>query len=166
MPDPRLGKRDLTVSLRDPRWWLTRCDVRETVASVPEPSFGYPSFEAYLRDMRLFKRRPPKHTESGVFCVLLFPDSAESRWVERLPPPGTRIRSRQGGAVWVVDVVLQSGRETYTVFCVDPREYSGARRRRPDGASDLAAELLEAARRTSETVTERSHRRRLRDYKP
>jgi len=67
--------------------------------------------------------------------------------------------------VWVVDVVLQSGRETYTVFCVDPREHSGARRRRQDGASDLSAELLKAARRTSETVTERSHRRRFRDYK-
>ena len=116
--------------------------------------------------LRLFKRRPPRHAGSGVFCVLLFPDSAENRWVERLPPPGTRIRSRQGGAVWVVDVVLQSGRETYTVFCVDPREYSGARRRRPGGASDMAAELLEAARRTSETVTERSHRRRFRDYMP
>ena len=60
--------------------------------------------------------------------------------------------------MWVVDVVLQSGRETYTVFCVDPREYSAS--------GDLAAELLEAARRSSETVTERSHRRRLRDYKP
>lgn len=114
--------------------------------------------------LRLFRRRP-KRAESGVFCVLLFPDSAENRWVERLPSPGTRIRSRQGGAVWVVDVVLQSGRQTYTVFCVDPREYGGAHRR-SDGASDLATELLEAARRTSETVTERSHRRRFRDYKP
>ena len=114
---------------------------------------------------RLFRRRPPKDADSGVFCVLLFPDSAENRWVERLPRPGTRIRSRQG-SVWVVDVVLQSGRETYTVFCVDPREYSGALRRRSDGASDLAAELMEAARRPSETVTERSHRRRFRDYKP
>jgi hypothetical protein len=119
-----------------------------------------------LAMLRLFKRRPPKYAESGVFCVLLFPDAAENRWVERLPAPGTRIRSRQGGAVWVVDMVLQSGRETYTVVCVDPREYSEARRRRPDGASDVAADLLEAARRTSETVTERSHRRRFRDYKP
>ena len=116
--------------------------------------------------LRLFKRHPLKRAEWGVFCVLLFPDSAESRWLERLPPPGTRIRSRQGGAVWVVDVVLQSGRETYTVFCVDPREYTSARRRRSDRPNDMPAELLEAARRTSETVTERSHRRRLRDYKP
>lgn len=108
--------------------------------------------------LRIFKRRSPTAAESGVFCVLLFPDSAENRWLERLPPPGTRIRSRQGEAVWVVDMVLQSGRETYTVFCVDPREYSGA--------SDLAAALLEAVRRTSETVTERSHRRRFRDYRP
>ena len=113
---------------------------------------------------RLFRRRPPKDA-SGVFCVLLFPDSAENRWVERLPRAGTRIRSRRG-SVWVVDGVLQSGRETYTVFCVDPRDYSDALRRRSDGASDLAAELMEAARRTSEAVTERSHRRRFRDYKP
>ena len=116
--------------------------------------------------LRLFKRRRPKHAEPGVFCVLLFPDSAENRWLERLPPPGTRIRSREGRAVWVVDVVLQSGRETYTVFCVDPREYGAARRRLSDGTSDLGADLLEAARRTSDTVTERRHRRRFRHYKP
>jgi hypothetical protein len=113
--------------------------------------------------LRLFRRRSSKYADSGIFCVLLFPDSAENRWVERLPSPGTRIRSRQGGAVWVVDAVMQSGRETYTVFCVDPQEYR-ARRRGPGGASDLAAELLEAARRTGESVTARSHRRRFRDY--
>ena len=116
--------------------------------------------------LRLFKRRAPIRHDAGVFCVLLFPDSAENRWLERLPPPGTRIRGREGGAVWVVDAVLQSGRETYTVFCVDRREYNSSRRRRSDGASDLSAELLEAARRTSEAVTELSHRRRFRHYKP
>ena len=116
--------------------------------------------------LRLFKRHASKRAHSGFFCVLLFPDSAENRWVEQLPRPGTRIRSRQGGAAWIVDVVLQSGRETYTVFCVDRRDYKGARRRRSDGESDLPGELLEAARRASETLTERSHRRRFRDYKP
>jgi hypothetical protein len=115
--------------------------------------------------LRLFKRRRSKHAESGVLCVFLFPDSAENRWLDRLPTPGARIRSRQGRAVWVVDVVLQSGRETYTVFCVDPREYREERRRRSDPTSDLAAQLLEAARRAGGTVTERSHARRSRDYK-
>ncbi len=101
----------------------------------------------------------------GVFCVLLFPDSSENRWLARLPASGTRIRSRRG-KVWIVDEVLQSGRETYTVFCVGRLEYRDALRRRSGGTSDLATELLEAARNASDTVTERGHRRRLRDYRP
>ena len=115
---------------------------------------------------RLFKWRPSKHADSGVLCVLLFPDSAENRWLERLPPPGTRIRSRHGGRRWVVDVVLQSGRDTYTIVCVDRREYLDALRHRSDRPTDLPAELLEAARRTSEFVTERNRRRRSRHYVP
>lgn len=116
--------------------------------------------------LRLFKRRSPKRPDAGVFCVLLFPDSAENRWLERLPPPGTRIRSRRGGPRWVVDVVLQSGRDTYTIVCVGRREYLDALRHRSDRPPDLAAELLEAARRTSEFVAERNRRRRFRNYLP
>ena len=116
--------------------------------------------------LRHFKRRSPKRTESGVFCVLLFPDSAENRWFERLPAPGTRLRSSQGGPQWVVDVVLQSGRDTYTVYCVDRREYLDGLRHRSDGPTDLPAELLDAARRTSDFVAERNRRRRLRNYLP
>ena len=85
----------------------------------------------------------------GVFCVLLFPDSSENRWLARLPASGTRIRSRRG-KVWIVDEVLQSGRETYTVFCVGRLEYRDALRRRSGGTSDLATELLEAARNASD----------------
>ena len=113
--------------------------------------------------LRRFKRRSPN---PGVFCVLLFPDSAENRWFERLPAPGTRLRSSQGGSQWVVDVVLQSGRDTYTVYCVDRREYRDGLRHRSDGPTDLPAELLDAARRTSEFVAERNRRRRLRNYLP
>ena len=116
--------------------------------------------------LRLFKRRSPKPPESGVFCVLLFPDSAESRWLERLPTPGSRIRSRPGGRRWVVDEVLQSGRDTYTIVCVDRREQLDALRHRSDQQTDVAAELLEAARRTSEFVTERNRRRKFRRYVP
>ena len=96
-----------------------------------------------------------------MFCVFLFPDSSENRWLDRLPAAGTRIRSRQG-TVWVVDEVLQSGRETYTVFCVDRRDEC----RRSDRTTDLATQLLEAARNTTEAVTERRRRRRFRHYLP
>ena len=54
------------------------------------------------------------------------------------------------GTVLVVDEVLQSGRETYTVFCVDRRD----ERRRSDGMTDLATELLEVARNASEVTSE------------
>ena len=115
--------------------------------------------------LRLFRwRREAKRTDSGVYCVFLFPDSTESRWLVRTPTPGTRVRSR-GGSVWVVHEVLQSGRDTYTVFCVPRRAYRDALRRSGDGR-DLAGELLEAARHASEATTERRHRRKFRRFIP
>lgn len=111
--------------------------------------------------LRLLRRHRFGSAGSSMFCVFLFPDSSENRWLDRLPAAGTRIRSRQG-TVWVVDEVLQSGRETYTVFCVDRRD----ERRRSDGTTDLATQLLEAARNTTEAVTERRRRRRFRHYLP
>lgn len=111
--------------------------------------------------VRLFKRRRHVGADAGFFCVFLFPDCSENRWLDRLPAPGTRIRSRQG-TVWVVDEVLQSGRETYTVFCVG----RGDHRRRSAGTTDLATELLEAARSASEAVSARRRRRRYRHYLP
>src|SRR4249919_2482347 len=91
---------------------------------------------------------------AGAYCVLVSSDSSEARWFDRIPTRGTRLRSRGGhgfwGRTWVVDEVLQSGINTYTVFLVDRREYVRNLRQRSE--SDLATELLELARRTRETV--------------
>ena len=115
--------------------------------------------------LRRFKLRPSVRSDDAVLCVLLFPDSAEYRWLNRLPAPGTRVRSRLGAA-WIVDEVLQSGRETYTVFCLSRRDYVDRLRHRSDRPSVLAGELMEAARHTSEIVTERKRRWKLRHYLP
>jgi hypothetical protein len=117
-----------------------------------------------MRQFARWRRRSAR-ADAGVFCVFLFPDSTESRWLDRVPTPGTRVRSGLG-SVWVVDEVLQSGRETYSVFCVPRREYAAALRRRSEGGRDLSAELLEAARHASEATTERRHRRRFRLFRP
>jgi hypothetical protein len=111
-------------------------------------------------------------TTSG-FCVLIFPDSTENRWFDRVPTPGMRLRTRGSdgaasdvywGLTFVVDEVLKSGTDIYTVFLVDRRQYVRNFRQRSEG--DLAAELLELARRTTETVTETRRRRKYRDYIP
>jgi len=77
-----------------------------------------------------------------------------------------RIRSAGGhgywGRTWVVDDVLQSGRDLYTVFLVDRTEY--IRKRRDRSEADLATELLEVVRRTNESVHE--VRRRKKNYLP
>jgi hypothetical protein len=103
-------------------------------------------------------------------CVLRFPDSTESRWLEKLPTPGTRIRSHGGpgywAQVWIVDEVLQSGRDTYTVFCVGRSEYLDNLRKGAGVQPDLGAELLELARRTVEIVTEQRRRWKYRHYLP
>ena len=75
-----------------------------------------------------------------VYCVLLFPSSTESRWLDKVPTPGTRIRRDSGQRPVRVVEVLQSGRNTYTVVC-------GTREGPPDAPPLLAAELLERARR-------------------
>ena len=61
-------------------------------------------------------------------AVFLFHGSAEVRRVDKVPHRGTRVRSRQGGD-WVVDDVLQSGADTYTVTCVEPSELHLRRQR-------------------------------------
>lgn len=103
--------------------------------------------------LRLPWRR--QRADGSVFCVFRYPDATASRWLERLPAPGTRVRSPTG-RTWIVDEVLQSGRETYTVYCVSRRDREG----------DLAAELLEAARRAREAVSERRRKRKYRSYLP
>jgi hypothetical protein len=64
----------------------------------------------------------------------------------------------------VVDEVLQSGVDTYTVFCVGRDEYVDHLRHPSGGERDLAAELLELVRRPHEAVTERRRRRKNRDF--
>jgi hypothetical protein len=88
----------------------------------------------------------------NTFLVLLFPDSSEFRWVHRIPRRGSRIRSRIGD-VWTVSEVLQSGADTYTVFCVAPREGLG-------GVRELAADLLARARESIRPHEPREPRRR------
>ena len=106
----------------------------------------------------------------GVHCVLLFPDSSESRWFKRPPRSGTRIRSRGGdlysGQVWVVDEVLQSGSDIYTVFCLGRDEYRDKRRHGSENTMDLAGELLQIARTTSRVVYEQRRRWKYRHYLP
>jgi hypothetical protein len=64
----------------------------------------------------------------------------------------------------VVNEVLRSGLDTYTVFLVDRREY--VRNLKERSEDDLAAELLELARRTGQMVADARRRRRYRDYMP
>src|SRR5205823_7188666 len=98
--------------------------------------------------LRLRKwRLPVKHRNVGGYCVLYFPDSTEIRWLDKPPTPGTRIRSHGGhgywARVWIVDKVLQSGQDTYTVICVARSEYLDNLRHGSGYKPDLSAELLE-----------------------
>ena len=117
---------------------------------------------------RLLGHRP----DSGVYCVVRFPDSVEKVWFDKLPTPGTRLRSKRGdpywGRTWIVDAVAPSGRDTYTVDCVGRDEYMNNLRSRsgPDHRLDLQTELLELARRTNEAVSELQRRRKYRHYLP
>jgi hypothetical protein len=116
-----------------------------------------------LRDA--YRRRP----SDGYNCVLLFPGSTESRWFSELPTPGTRIYSHPGfhfAQLWIVDEVLQSGRDTYTVCLVARSQYL-EQLRRSSLYPDLGEELLELARHTASTVTEQRRRwKRRRQYWP
>ena len=106
----------------------------------------------------------------GVYCIIHFPGSTESGWFDKPPSPGTRILSDGGDGyiarVWVVDEVLLSGRDGCTVFCVTRKEYLDKRRRSSDGRLDLADELLDLARHTRETVSERRRWLKYRNYLP
>jgi hypothetical protein len=122
--------------------------------------------------VQLFERLLGHEPDSGVYCVVRFPDSVESRRFEKLPTPGTRLRSNGGhaywGQTWIVDAVMPSGRDTYTVECVGHDEYMNSLRLRAgaDHRLDLQTELLELARRTNEAVSEFQRRRKCRHYQP
>jgi hypothetical protein len=94
--------------------------------------------------------------------MLWFPDATERRKFSKLPTRGMRIRSdgwaSDPGQVWVVDEVVQSGRNTYTVYCVDRRHYL-KRLRRSSLLPDLGEEILELVRHTRATVSDRRRRR-------
>jgi hypothetical protein len=88
---------------------------------------------------------------------VLFPDSAEIRHLDEVPPPGTRLRSASGHE-WFVSEVLQSGRDTYTVRCVGRREYledfgTGSARARLV-AGDLLEDIGRGSARTRERATD------------
>ena len=70
------------------------------------------------------------------------------------------------GQVWVVDAVVQTGQGLYTVFCVGQDAYRDKLRRRFQDKPDLAAELREVARSTSQAVSERRRRRKYHNYQP
>jgi hypothetical protein len=120
--------------------------------------------------LRFLERLLPRKLggSDAVHCILRFPDSVESRWFDHVPGPGVRIRSREGdpyrSRVWVVDEVLQSGRATYTVFCVGRDEYVERLRHGSGRKPDMAAELMEAARRAGQTVSEGRRRWKYRHY--
>jgi hypothetical protein len=76
---------------------------------------------------------------SKVYLVLIFPDSAEGRWVSKRPRIGSEIKNRLG-VKWMVEEVLQSGIDTYTVHCGLPPSLGLTH------AQDLVADLLDRAR--------------------
>lgn len=89
--------------------------------------------------------------------LYLFPDEAVIRYGRKPPRRGSRVRSPRG-RTWIVDEVLQSGRDTYTATVVAPRFDLPA-------ARGLAADLLDRAR-DAVSPREIQRRRRERDYIP
>jgi hypothetical protein len=86
--------------------------------------------------------------QPSVFLVLIFPDSSEERWARKRPRRGSQIRSSRG-TKWRVEEVMQSGIVVYTVHC-GPL---------PHGAQDLAADLLDRARKSVSPLEWRGRRR-------
>jgi len=78
--------------------------------------------------------RPEPDAKRPIRAVVRFPHSTEIRHFDGVPPPGTRLRSASGQE-WVVADALQSGRDTYTVYCVERRQHS-------DGAEFVPARVV------------------------
>lgn len=113
---------------------------------------------ARLPRLRLFDT---DRRDKGYWVVLRFPDHAESRMVKRIPTTGMSIRD-EWGRRWLVDETLRSGHATYTVSCVE----RGLYRRTMVQGRDLAADLLELARRPIDTAAEQLRRWQHRNYIP
>jgi hypothetical protein len=96
---------------------------------------------------RILGRRP-RRAKPRICLVVRFPDSTEIRYLERPPSPGTRMRSA-AGKEWFVAEALQSGRDTYTVFCVGRREYLDDIDAVSARTRVLADDLLNVARRSA-----------------
>jgi hypothetical protein len=118
--------------------------------------------------LRLHRR--VNHGDVGAYCVLSFPHSTEFRWLDQIPTPGTRIRDCGGhgpwAQPWIADEVVQSGRDSYTVFCVGRDQYLDNLRNPRGFLPNLDAELVELARRAMEVVTETRRKKKYRDYTP
>lgn len=65
---------------------------------------------------------------SNTRAVFLFHDTSELRWVSKAPRHGVRVRSNQG-TDWIIDDVVRTGVDTYTVTCVAPGELADTRER-------------------------------------
>jgi hypothetical protein len=103
--------------------------------------------------------------------VFVFPDTAEIRYLSRLPVRGAHVQSSSGQTFFVASL-LQSGERTFTAHCVayeatparaqeakDEQEGTGA-------LDDLAGHLQALARRTIEAPARLRRRYRMRDYYP
>lgn len=99
--------------------------------------------------------RPSSSAERRIRVVVLFPDSAEIRDLDEVPPLGTRLRS-VSGYEWFVAEVLQNGRDVYRVRCVGRREYLEEFATGSDRARLAAGDLLEDIGRGSARTRERA----------
>jgi hypothetical protein len=99
--------------------------------------------------------RPSSSAERRIRVVVLFPDVAEIRDLDEVPPLGTRLRS-VSGYEWFVAEVLPSGRDTYTVRCVGRREFLDEFATRSDRARLAAGDLLEDIGKGSARTRERA----------
>ena len=102
--------------------------------------------------------------------LFIFPDhSREIRHMREPPKLGSNVRSPHG-RVWRVAQVIDYGSDTYTAMCVgtfqdatvphraaDPMKEEAKRRKRDRNAKDLAADLLQRAKRIRRRWRERNY---------
>ena len=108
---------------------------------------------------------------SDFAVIFVFPDSAEIRYLSKLPPRGMRVQS-PSGQTFIVASLLRSGERTFTAHCI-AREATPARAREygdeykgPGALEDLAGHLQALAQRTIEAPARLRRRYRMRNYYP